>query len=74
MPRVCGAGMITRHFGVPSRGLVSADEVYARQPPSAGKRLKQLWARLLKGRGAGLSPVERRKLFKVIDGGKDDPA
>ncbi len=62
--------MIMRHFGVPFRGLVSADEFQSQQPPS-GKRLKGLWVRLIKGKGAVLSPAERRKLFKVIDGGKN---
>lgn len=63
--------MITRHFGVPFRGSVSGDEFQSQQPPSAGKRLKGLWVRLIKGKGAVLSPAERRKLFKVIDGGKN---
>ena len=67
--------MITRHFGGAPRGLVRTRE-FALAPPPAVHPLLRLWLlvrvkmRPKASRRTKLSPIERRKLFKVVDGGK----
>jgi len=68
--------MFTRHFGGPPRGLVRTSEFTPEPPPTAVHPLLRLWSlvrtkmRPKARRRAKLSPIERRKLFKVVDGGK----
>ena len=68
--------MITRHFGGPPRGLVRTREIAPALPPAAVHPLLRLWSLVLvkmrekAGRRTKLSPIERRKLFKIVDGGK----
>lgn len=68
--------MITRHFGGPPRGLVRTREFAPAPPPTAVHPLLRLWLlvrvkiRPKAIRRAKLSPIERRKLFKVVEGGK----
>ena len=68
--------MITRHFGGPPRDLVRTREFAPAPPPAAVHQLLRLWSlvrvkmRPKASRRTKLSPIERRKLFKVVDGGK----
>ena len=67
--------MITRHFGGPPRDLVRTRE-FAPAPPPALHPLLRLWSLVrVKMRPKArwrtkLSPIERRKLFKIVEGGK----
>ena len=68
--------MFTRHFGGPPRGLVRTSEFAPAPPPTAVHPLLRLWSlvrvkmRPKASRRTKLSPIERRKLFKVVEGGK----
>ena len=68
--------MITRHFGGPPRDLVRTREFAPAPPPAAVHQLLRLWSavrvqiRTKASRRAKLTPIERRKLFKVVEGGK----
>lgn len=66
--------MITRNFGVPPRGLVRRPDLVPAPQPGVVQRLRELYRHLLQAAGssrpARLSPAERRKLFRVIEGGK----
>lgn len=68
--------MITRHFGSPPRGPVRTGEFASAPLPTDVHPLLRLWSlvrvkmRSKANRRAKLSPIERRKLFKVIEGGK----
>ena len=63
--------MFTRHFGGPPRGLVRTSEFTPEPPPTAVHPLLRLWSLVrVKMRRTKLSPIERRKLFKVVEGGK----
>jgi hypothetical protein len=48
------------------------EEVTPVEAPPTAKGLRRLWARLVERRYdvVGLSPAERRRQFRVIDGGK----
>jgi hypothetical protein len=66
--------MITRHFGVPLGGLVRTSAPEPASQPGMVGRLRKFCRRLFETSGpprpARLSPAERRKLFRVIEGGK----
>ena len=63
--------MITRHFGGPPRGLVRTREFAPAPPPPAVHPVLRFWSLVrVKMRRTKLSPIERRKLFKVVEGGK----